>query len=69
MTTNLNSSILGTRPRKHKGREHDAAIMLRVPAALRIQVENRAKAEFLPVAAFVRRCLRAGLRQKVRLEG
>jgi hypothetical protein len=64
----LNSHVLGSRPRKSKGVEHDAAIMLRVPGELRVQVESRAKAEFLPVAAWVRRALRAGLRQKVRSE-
>jgi len=66
--TDLNSSILGTRPRKSKGVEHDAAIMLRVPGELWIQVEQRAKAEYMPVAAWVRRCLRAGLRQKIRID-
>jgi hypothetical protein len=65
--TDLNSSILWTRPRKHKGVEHDAAIMLRVPGELRIQVESAAKAEFMPVAAWVRRAMRAELRRKVRL--
>jgi hypothetical protein len=67
MATDLNSAILGTRPRKSNGREHDAAIMLRVPGELRIQAVNAAKSEFMPVAAWVRRAMRAELRRKVRL--
>jgi hypothetical protein len=63
--TDLNSSILGTRPRRTK--EHDAAIVLRVPGELRIKVESAAKAEFLPIATWVRRAMRAELRRKVRL--
>jgi predicted HicB family RNase H-like nuclease len=68
MATDLNSSILGTRPRgRPRGKEYDAAIMLRLPGELRIQVEQRAKAEFLTVATWVRRAMRAELRKKVRL--
>jgi hypothetical protein len=67
--SDLNARILGSRPRRNKDVEHNAAIMLRVPQQLRLAVEQRAKAEYMPLAAWVRRALRAGLRQKVRSEG
>jgi hypothetical protein len=71
MATSLNSSILGTRARKPRstttGGEHNATIIVRVPRELRVQVESAAKAEFLPVGAWVRRAMRAQLRKKVSL--
>ena len=67
MATKLNWSILGKRPiGRPPGKEHDAALCLRVPGELRIQVEKAAKAEFLPIAIWVRRAMRAELRRKVK---
>lgn len=70
MATDLNSSTLGTRSRTGNrptiGGEHDATIIVRMPGELRLEVEKAAGAEFLPIAVWMRRAVRAELRRKVK---
>lgn len=63
----LNSHAFGSKPRKRFSIGFEAQILFRCPGEFRRQLEARAKSEEMQLSVWIRRALRAQLRQKVTL--
>jgi predicted HicB family RNase H-like nuclease len=61
--TDLNSQILGTKPRKNAS-QYQRTIITRVPSAIRDGVADRAQRESMSMSTWIRRVLEAKLRRK-----
>jgi len=61
--TDLNSQILGTKPRK-KAVHYQTMLVVRLPMDIRDRVRSQAQGESITMSTWIRRTLEARLRRK-----